>query len=87
MFQLVTNVPLMEVMSPIEQDLLNDDSSLVYNVEMRNLLEVYLEQNSSAFNKQMFMQLDGLIMGCPLSPLLDDLFMHKLVSEKNVTGD
>ncbi|XP_072384720.1 uncharacterized protein [Diabrotica undecimpunctata] len=79
---LFTNIPTQEVISIITMDLWNNNYSPNQIIEYAELLNICLSQNFFNFNNETFVQPDGLAMGSPLSPILADIFLNDLESNK-----
>ena len=83
---LYTNIPINDALHALQGFLAEQE---LENNEIEDLIKLYhicLQQNFFTFNETIYVQPDGLTMGCPLSGLMADLFVEK-VEEKIFTLD
>ncbi|XP_050513525.1 uncharacterized protein LOC126889333 [Diabrotica virgifera virgifera] len=84
---LFTNIPTQEVISIVALDLWNNNYHPNQIIEYTELLNLCLSQNFFNFNNTTYVQPDGLAMGSPLSPILADIFLNDLESNKIVKNN
>ena len=72
-----TNIPIKDTIQILNNLLISNKTLDNLQIkELLQLLQVILKQNYFSFNNQYFSQNDGLIMGCPLSSLLADIYIN-----------
>ena len=72
---LFTSIPIDELLNILDNLLDNSKLSSEQKSDLKKLVQICLQQNYFKFNNKFYMQLDGLPMGSPLSPLLSEIFM------------
>ena len=74
---LFTNIPLDETIDICIDSLYKDDENTpkMPKVVFRNLLIVATKESFFMFNNKFYKQIDGVAMGFPLGPALDNIFM------------
>ena len=72
---LFTNVPIPECLQSVRSLLSTSEFPDVVVHQMYSLLELALQQNFFSFNNKTYKQVSGLAMGCPLSPILAEIFL------------
>ena len=72
---LFTNVPIPECLQSVRSLLSTSEFPDVVVHQMYTLLELALQQNFFSFNNKTYKQVSGLAMGCPLSPILAEIFL------------
>jgi len=77
---LFTNIPIPDCLRLLKALLSDSDLSDDIASQLYSLVEVVLEQNFFKFNNKTYKQTKGLAMGCPLSPLLAELFLKDFES-------
>jgi len=75
---LFTNVAVPDVLLSVRSRLSSSDLPDGVAGELYTLLELALQQNFFKFNDKIFRQTSGLAMGCPLSPILAEIFLADL---------
>jgi hypothetical protein len=74
-----TNLPTHETQNIVENIInKNHHLSLETKIEIKNLLNIILEQNYIEHNEKLYKQNDGLPMGAPTSVILAEVFMQYL---------
>ena len=77
---LFTNIPINETIE-ISLDMLYKDTNLVHGLtrlQFKKLLIYCVKQNHFVFNGMYYDQVDGVAMGSPLGPILDNIFISQL---------
>ena len=71
-----TNIPVKETIDIIKLQLqqLQEDNNYVQ--QLVNSLNTVLEQNYFVYNKEFYLQLEGLPMGSPISPIFSEIFLQ-----------
>ena len=72
-----TNIPIIEAINTIENNL-KSNNSVKEIEEIVRLLRVVLTQNVFQFDNKIYTQREGLAMGSPLSGLIADIFINAL---------
>ena len=77
---LFINVPLDRTINII-LNWIYDNNELrisILRIEMKELLLLYMKKVHFTFNGMIYMQVDGVVIGSPLGPVLADIFMIEL---------
>ena len=69
---LFTCVPVNEALKEVKKFLDNSEAA----TELLRLMQLCTSQNYFSFDDKLYRMNEGLAMGCPLSPLLADIFMN-----------
>ena len=81
---LFTNVPLDYTINVILQKIYRDKlvKTKIKRNEMKRLLELCTKELHFSFNGKMYKQIDGVVMGNPLGPVIANIFMVEMENNK-----
>ncbi|GFG29563.1 hypothetical protein Cfor_05813 [Coptotermes formosanus] len=73
-----TNIPIEDLIDSIDKELKQNNTDTCTRLEIVRSCEVVLKRNYFQYDNTLYMQADGLAMGCPTSSVFSEIYLQRL---------